>query len=66
MRKLTLKKVLKTYDVEAAKSMNAKKVLKPPLKTAGPISLRADAARSTKIIYNCINIVNKNYQNGIR
>ena len=37
----TSKKVLYTYDLLDANSTNAKKVEKPPLKTAPPISARA-------------------------
>ena len=37
----TSKNVLYTYDLLDAKQTNAKKVEKPPLKTAPPISARA-------------------------
>ena len=37
-RKKTLKKVEKTWDLEPARRMKARKVEKPPLKTAGPMS----------------------------
>jgi len=36
-----LKKVAKTWDLDPASKTNARKVEKPPLKTAGPISARA-------------------------
>ena len=36
----TLKNVEKTWEVELAVKMNARNVLKPPLSTAGPMSLR--------------------------
>ena len=44
----TLKKVLKTYELENASSTMAKNVLKPPFHTAGPISRKVARARSTK------------------
>ena len=37
---ITLKKVMKTCEVELAVKTKARKVLKPPLRTAGPMSLR--------------------------
>ena len=40
-RKKTLKKVEKTWDLELARRMKARKVEKPPLNTAGPMSARA-------------------------
>ena len=36
----TLKKVMKTYESLKATRMKARKVERPPLKTAGPISAR--------------------------
>ena len=42
----TLKKVVKTCDVEKAVRMKARKVLKPPLRTAGPMSRRVLTALS--------------------
>ena len=45
---LTLKKVLKTYELENASSTMAKNVLKPPFHTAGPISRKVARARSKK------------------
>ena len=47
-RLFTLKKVLKTYELENASSTMAKNVLKPPFHTAGPISRKVARARSTK------------------
>ena len=44
----TLKKVLKTYELENASSTMAKNVLKPPFHTAGPISRKVARARSKK------------------
>ena len=35
---LTLKNVLKTYDAEAARRMKARKVLRPPYRTAAPMN----------------------------
>ena len=43
----TLKKVVKTCDVEKAVRMKARKVLKPPLRTAGPMSRRVLTALSS-------------------
>ena len=47
-RLFTLKKVLKTYELENASSTMAKNVLKPPFHTAGPISRKVARARSKK------------------
>ena len=47
-RLFTLKKVLKTYELENANSTMAKNVLKPPFHTAGPISRKVARARSKK------------------
>ena len=45
---LTLKKVLKTYEFEKARSTTAKNVLNPPFHTAGPISRMVARARSVR------------------
>ena len=39
MRKNILKKDMNTYDLDVAKSINARSVERPPLNTAGPISV---------------------------
>ena len=39
MRKNILKKDMNTYDLDVAKSINASSVERPPLNTAGPISV---------------------------
>ena len=44
----TLKKVLKTYDLEKASKMKARNVLKPPNETAGPIRIRVCRTRSVR------------------
>ena len=43
----TLKNVVKTCEVEKAVRMKARKVLKPPLRTAGPMSLSVLTALSS-------------------
>ena len=42
----TLKKALKTYDLDPANNIKAKKVLNPPYNTAGPIYPKVLAALS--------------------
>lgn len=42
----TLKKALKRYALLEASKINARKVLKPPLKTGGPIIFNVVIARS--------------------
>jgi hypothetical protein len=46
---LTLKNTMNPYDSEKASTMIAKKVVIPPLRMAGPISVRALAARSVLV-----------------
>lgn len=46
---VTLKNVLNPYEFENARKANARKVLNPPLKTAGPILEIASAALSVKL-----------------
>ncbi len=48
---LTLKKVVKIYALLNPRRTNARKVLKPPLKTAGPISRKAAIALSGWVKY---------------
>ena len=47
VRRNTLKKVIKTWDFENPKSKRARKVVIPPLMTAGPIFKRLLTARSS-------------------
>ena len=42
-----MKKVVNTWDVELAVKMKARNVLKPPLRTAGPIPFRVFVALSS-------------------
>ena len=45
MRKKILKNDMKTYDLDVASRIKAKRVERPPLNTAGPISVMVSITR---------------------